>query len=157
MALGIPQVGAKAGGMLAAYFKSLEKLENAPEEQIADIKGLGKVAAKNIKHFFENSDNRAIVEKLIKAGVNTVEPEVAEGDSSKPLAGQTFVLTGKLLEFSRPQAEELLKKRGASIGSSISKNVDYVIVGEEAGNKLAKAQALGLKILSEADFKALLT
>lgn len=156
MALGIPQIGQKAGEMLAAYFKSLDALVQADEETVADIKGLGKVAAKNIKNFFANPANQAIIEKLKKAGVRTVEPEIADGDSSKPLTGQTFVLTGKLQNFTRPQAEELLKKRGASIASSVSKNVNYVVVGEDAGSKLAKAQSLGLKVLSEADFKALI-
>ncbi len=157
MALGIPQVGIKAGEMLAAYFKSLAALEAADEATIADIKGLGKVAARSIRDFFANPDNRTIVDKLVLAGVRTVEPEIVAGDSKRPFAGQTFVLTGKLLDFTRPQAEELLKKKGASIGSSVSKNVDYVVVGEEAGNKLAKAQQLGLKTLNEAEFKALLS
>jgi DNA ligase (NAD+) len=153
MALGIPQVGAKASEMLASQFRSLDILMATDLETIDDIKGIGKVAAESIVRFFQNEANRAVIEKLKAAGVNTLEPELA---GKKTLAGKTFVLTGNLIHYTRNQAEELLKARGATVGSSVSKNTDFLVVGDKAGSKLTKAQQLGITILNEDDFQALL-
>jgi DNA ligase (NAD+) len=155
MALGIPHVGVKSAEMLANHFHSLANLEAADVEAIASIKGMGTVAAQNIVEFFQSEKNQAVLKKIKEAGVRTEDP-IEEDGGPKPLAGKTFVLTGNLVNYGRKQAEELLKRRGATIGSSVSKNTDYVIAGAEAGSKLTKAQQLGINILDEDEFTRLL-
>jgi DNA ligase (NAD+) len=155
MALGIPHVGVKSAEMLANHFHSLANLQAADVEAIAGIKGMGQVAARNIVDFFANPNNRQVVQKIIEAGVRTADPIEEDIGARKPLAGKTFVLTGNLVNYGRKQAEELLKRRGATIGSSVSKNTDYVIAGPEAGSKLTKAQQLGIAILDEEAFTRL--
>lgn len=155
MALGIPHVGVKSAEMLANHFHSLANLQAAGVEAIAAIKGMGRVAALSIVAFFANENNRRVVQKIIEAGVRTADPIEEESGARKPLAGKTFVLTGNLVNYARKQAEELLKRRGATIGSSVSKNTDYVIAGPEAGSKLNKAQQLGITILDEEAFTRL--
>ncbi|HEX2909623.1 MAG TPA: NAD-dependent DNA ligase LigA [Chloroflexia bacterium] len=155
MALGIPLVGEKSAEMLANHFHSLDNVMNADAESIAGIKGMGQVAAQSIVKFFADEQNRRVIQKIEAAGVRTADP-VEEDGGAKPLAGKTFVLTGTLVNYGRKQAEELLKKLGATIGSSVSKNTDFVIAGEAAGSKLAKAQQLGVKAIDEEEFKRLL-
>ena len=155
MALGIPHVGYKAAEMLANHFHSLENLIAADEEAIANIKGMGQVAARNIVQFFANEQNKAVLDKLIKAEVRTADPVVEDIGGAKALAGKTFVLTGSLVNYGRKQAEDLLKRRGATIGSSVSKNTDYVVAGADSGSKLTKAQQLGVQVLSEEEFSRL--
>ena len=152
-ALGIPQIGIKAAEMLASQFQSLDNLMTTDLDSIDDIKGIGKVAASSIISFFENESNRAIIEKLKTARVNTLEPERA---GKKTLVGQTFVLTGNMVNYTRNYAEELLKARGATVGSTVSKNTTCLVVGDKAGSKLTKAQQLGIRILNEDEFKALI-
>lgn len=155
MALGIPQVGYKSAEMLANHFHSLANVIAADIDTTASIKGMGRIAAQSIVDFFANEDNKRVVEKIIAAGVRVEDP-VEEDSGSKPLAGKTFVLTGTLVNYGRKQAEELLKRRGATIGSSVSKSTDYVIAGVESGSKLTKAQQLGLAILDEEAFRQLI-
>jgi DNA ligase (NAD+) len=151
-ALGIPQVGYKSAEMLASHFQSLDNLMAADVETISDIKGMGKVVAESIVRFFGNEDNRRVIDKLREVGVNMIEPERA---GKKTLSGKTFVLTGNMVNYTRSHAEELLKSRGATVGSSVSKNTDYLIAGDKAGSKLTKAQQLGITILDETQFKAM--
>ena len=155
MALGIPQVGVKAGEMLANHFHSLDNLRAADVDAIAAIKGMGRVAAQSIVKFFGDERNQAVLTKIIAAGVRTADPIEEDSDGKKPLAGKTFVLTGSLVNYGRKQAEELLKRRGATIGSGVSKNTDYVIAGADSGTKLTKAQQLGIQVLSEEEFSRL--
>ncbi len=155
MALGISQIGYKSAEMLANHFHSLENLMAADTESIAQIKGMGQVAARCIVEFFANPLNLAVVQKVIRAGVRTADP-IEEDGGTKPLAGKTFVLTGTLVNYGRKQAEELLKRRGATIGSSISKNTSVLVAGTDPGSKLTKAQQLGLTIMDEAEFSRLL-
>jgi len=156
-ALGIEGIGWKAAEMLARHFKSLDKLRAADIETIAEIKGMGKIAALSIVEFFADARNEALVQKLIDAGVRTEDAAEEADNSRKPLSGLTFVITGTLQNYTRQSAEELLKRRGATVGSSISKNTSYLIAGEVAGSKLTKAQTLGIKILDEVGFTALLS
>lgn len=155
MALGIPQIGYKSAEMLANHFHSLENVMAADEESIAHIKGMGHVAARCVVEFFANPLNQAVIKKLIDAGIRTSDP-VEEDGGAKPLAGKTFVLTGTLVNYGRKQAEDLLKRRGATIGSSVSKNTDVVVAGADAGSKLAKAQQLGITVMDEAAFARLI-
>jgi DNA ligase (NAD+) len=151
-ALGIEGIGVKAAELLAQHFKTLDRVRAADIEAISEIKNMGKVNAQSIVDFFADPRNQALVQKLIDAGVRTEDPAENEDTSGRPLAGLTFVLTGKLLSFTRQSAEELLKRRGATVGSSISKNTSYLVAGEDAGSKLTKAESLGVKILTEEEF-----
>jgi DNA ligase (NAD+) len=155
MALGIPLVGEKSAEMLANHFHSLDKLMNATFDDIVGIKGMGPVASQKIVEFFGQEDNRRVIQKIIAANVRVADPIVVDS-GPKPLAGKTFVLTGSLVNYGRKQAEDLLKRRGATIGSSISKNTDYVLAGADAGSKLTKAQQLGVKVIDEAEFERIL-
>jgi DNA ligase (NAD+) len=156
-AIGIRNVGVKAAETLARHFKRLDNLRNATLEEITEIKDMGEVAAKSIMTFFADPLNKAVIDKLVAAGINTEQQEDPDSGGAKPLAGQTFVITGTLLNFTRQAAEEMLKRKGATVGSSISKNTHYLVAGEKAGSKLTKAQELGIKIISEAELSALLS
>jgi len=153
VALGIRHVGSEVATALAQHFGSIDALMNASVEEIEEVPGIGRVIAESVREFFSLEENRAIVEKLRAAGVNLREERAArEG----PLSGLTFVVTGTLERFSRDAVEALIRANGGIVTSSVSKKTDYVVVGENPGSKLAKAQALGRPILDEAAFLALL-
>ena len=156
-AIGIKGVGWKAAEMLASHFKSLAALRAASVEEIVEIKNMGEVAAKSIVSFFADPLNTAVIDKLVAAGVNTVEQVDPDEGGAKPLSGKTFVITGTLTSYTRQSAEELLKRKGAMVGSSISKNTHYLVAGEKAGSKLTKAQELGITIISEQELAELLS
>jgi DNA ligase (NAD+) len=156
-AIGIRNVGVKAAETLAGHFKSLDKLRKATVEEITEIKDMGEVAAKSIVTFFADPLNQLVIDKLVAAGINTQVQEDPDDNGAKPLAGKTFVITGSLLNFTRQEAEEMLKRKGATVGSSVSKNTHYLVAGEKAGSKLTKAQELGVKVISEEELTALLS
>ncbi|BAL80751.1 NAD-dependent DNA ligase LigA [Caldisericum exile] len=154
-ALGIFNVGKRTAELLAEHFKSLENLMNAKIEDILQIEGIGPVTAKSIVEFFESSGNRMVIDKLIKAGVNTKEVP-KEKENVGPLKGLTFVFTGALKEFTRSEAGKIVESLGGSVSDTISKKVDYLVVGEDPGSKLEKAQKLGIKIINEDEFKKMI-
>lgn len=145
-AINIRHVGEKTALLAAQYFGHIDKLMAASEEEIAAITGIGQVSGHSIYSWFQESENRALIERLKQAGLNMEEvQQINEG----PLAGQTFMLTGRLNTMSRPLAEEALKKLGGTIATGVSKNLHHLIVGEDAGSKLAKAQKAGVPIHDE--------
>ena len=145
-ALNIRYVGEKTAQLVAQHFGHIDKIITASEEEITNIPGIGPISGQSIYAWFQESENRQIVERLKQAGLN-VEEEQKTSDG--PLAGQTFLLTGRLNNMSRPAAEEQLKKLGGEIASGVSKNLSHLIVGEDAGSKLAKAQKAGVPIHDE--------
>ncbi len=145
-ALGIRFTGEKAAKLIANKFKSLENVIAASYESLVEIDGIGEKTAKAVKDFFSDFDNMAIVNRLIKAGVNTVEKEEQKLELLK---GKTFVLTGELQNFTRKEAKQLLESLGAKVTSSVSKKTTGVIAGENPGSKLKKAQELSIEILGE--------
>ncbi|MFA6897599.1 MAG: NAD-dependent DNA ligase LigA [Patescibacteria group bacterium] len=147
-ALGIRHVGEEMAITLAKYFSSLEKIEKASREDLESVEDIGPKVAESIFEYFANEENLELIEKLLKAGVEIRE----DGTVSKKLDGLSFVLTGSLEKFSREEAKNFIRKAGGQMHSSISKNTDYLIAGENPGSKLEKAQELGVKTLSEADF-----
>jgi DNA ligase (NAD+) len=154
--LGITHVGEEAARKLAVHFGSLDKLTGASVEELQQCEDVGPVMAESIHDFFRNPRNRAVLEKLKKAGVN---PK-SEGQIAKktgPFTGKTVVVTGTLEKFSRDEAKEELRKAGANVTDSISKNTDFLIVGANAGSKFDKAQKLGVKTLSEKELLELLS
>jgi len=157
-ALGITHVGDQYAELLAEQFHSIDQLAKASQEELSTIPSIGPKIAESIVAFFRQERNRQIIEKLRKAGVKLEKPENVGEElvSSLPLAGLEFVLTGKLESFSRPEAEAKIEALGGKAGSDVTRNTSYVVVGADPGSKLAKAEKLGIKMLSEAEFLELL-
>jgi DNA ligase (NAD+) len=154
VALGIRHVGGEVASMLANHFGSIDALMDASVDQIEEIPGTGLVIAESVREFFALPENRAIVEKLRAAGVNLREE--SGGAREGPLNGLTFVVTGRLERLSRNEAESLIKRNGGAVGSSVTRKTSYIVVGEEPGSKLAKAEQLDVKALDEDAFVELL-
>ena len=148
-ALGIRQVGAKAGKTLAGHFGNLDALMNASLEELTGVEDVGGITAQNILDWFAQSSAREMIERLRTAGVN-FESQRTVTDAR--FAGMTFVLTGALTKFTRDQATEQIELFGGKASGSVSKKTTYVVVGENAGSKERKARELGIPILSEDDF-----
>jgi len=146
-------VGVRTGFVLAKQFGSLEKLAAAKLEDLETIREIGPITAESIVHFFSQPTTKTVIQKLVKAGVETALVEKEAGEN--PCKGKTFVLTGTI-SMSRPQAETLLRKLGAHPSGSVSKKTDFVIVGESAGSKAGKAKKLGIKTLDDKAFLKLL-
>jgi DNA ligase (NAD+) len=151
-ALGIPDVGEGGAKNVASYFKNLPAIQTATFEQLMQVPDVGPVTAKSIVDFFQDTRNQAIIADIINAGVNW-QDEQHQPIQPQPLAGQTWVLTGTL-SMPRQEAKALLESLGAKVAGSVSKKTDCVVVGSEAGSKLAKAQELGIKIMNEVVFLA---
>ena len=149
-ALGIRHVGVKAAKILAKKYKSIDNLSNASLESLSETNDVGPIVANSIKDFFEQEQTKHLLQRLKNAGINTIE-EVEE-NADKRFEGKIFVLTGKLEEFTRDEAQDIIEKFGGKVSGSVSKKTTYVLVGEEAGSKLTKAQDLGVKIISEQEF-----
>ena len=146
--VGIRHVGANVAKLLADHFGSLEALMLASEEDIAAIDGIGPKIAASVRGFFSVPENVAVLERLRRAGV-VLEEERTAPERPQTLAGLTFVLTGALERYTRDAAGDALKALGAKVSGSVSKKTSYVIAGEAAGSKLAKAQQLGVPVLDE--------
>ncbi|MBA7485028.1 DNA ligase [subsurface metagenome] len=153
-ALGILHIGEEMTGLLANHFGSIDRLADASREGLLSIPAVGPKLADSIVDFFGQEENKKIIQRLKDAGVNpkAVKTEVEE----LPLAGQEFVITGRLEAFSRQEAEAQVKALGGSTGSSVTRETTYLVVGADPGSKLARAQALGTKQLTEEDFLQLL-
>jgi DNA ligase (NAD+) len=155
VALGIRHVGERAAQLLAERFGSLAELMAADRDELMAVPDIGPKIADSVINFFAREENRRVVEKLVAAGVNTVEKRSAVTPNG-PLAGKSFVLTGKLEEFTRHEAGEIIKKLGGRVVSSVSRHTDYVVVGRDPGSKYDKAVKLGVRILTEPEFKRLI-
>jgi DNA ligase (NAD+) len=151
-ALGIRYVGYQTAELLARAFGSMDALRAANLEDIVAVEGVGPKIADSVYAWFREADNLRVVDKLIAAGVSMTEEAATRGG---PLAGLTIVVTGRLERHSRAQIEQLIKELGGVVGDSVSKKTHYLVAGEDAGSKLAKAQKLGTPILDEAGFEAL--
>jgi DNA ligase (NAD+) len=148
--LGIPHIGERNANQLAKQFRSMQRLENASYEDVVAVPGVGSIVAQSVVDFFAEPNNRRVIDKLAAAGVTMSDGELIS-DEPGPLAGKTFVLTGRLDMLTRSEAEALLRDLGANVAGSVSKKTSYVVAGEDAGSKADKAQELGVPILSEQD------
>lgn len=151
--LGILGVGSAAARDLIQHFGSIEKIASATAEELQTVPDIGGVTAKNIVDFFSEEANRAMIDELKNSGLTMEETVAQDTGGSDEIRGKIFVLTGKLERYTRAKAEEIIQSRGGIAKSSVTKATGYVIAGEKAGSKLTKAQELGVKILSEADFE----
>jgi len=154
-ALGIRHVGEKAAYVLARQFRIMDKLVAAKKEDIDVIYEVGPVMAQSIADYFSQPQTRKLIEELRKASLNLKE-EILEVKPT-PLTGKTVVFTGELKDYSRSQAKGLVRKYGGSLSSSVSKNTDFVVAGENPGSKCDKAKKLGVKIINEEEFSRLLS
>ena len=152
-ALGIRQVGSKAGKVLAGHFGSLDKLMEATIEELTEVSDIGAITARNIADWFAQPQSQHLVERLREAGVNFESKRVITDDR---FAGKIFVLTGALSKFTREEATEKIELFGGKASGSVSKKTSFVVVGENAGSKERKARELGIPILSEDDFLAMI-
>jgi len=156
--LGISGIGEQLALVLAEHFKSVENLFAANHEQFEAIEGIGPVIAKALVQFCADQTNRVQVQRMLAAGVHwpafdTLE-STADQSATQQFSKQVFVITGTFEHFSRDQLKQILQRHGAKVTSSISKKTDYILVGQAPGSKLIKAQALGVKVLSEQQFYA---
>lgn len=152
-ALGIRQVGAKAAKILATHFGSMDGLRRATAEELTEIDDVGAVTADYITRWMQSDQAADLLARLQKAGVNM---ECHQELVDRRFAGMTFVLTGALTRFTREEAGEMIELRGGKVSSSVSKKTTYVVAGENAGSKLKKAGELGVSVLSEEGFLALI-
>ncbi len=151
--LGIRMVGSKAARDLAQAVNDITDLYAMSEEQIRNIEGFGPTMAQSVRLFFDREENRTMISRLGERGVNLKGMQVSKGGK---FSGMTFVLTGTLAHYTREQASEIILGEGGKVSSSVSARTSFVLAGTEAGSKLDKAMALGVKIISEEDFKQML-
>ena len=149
--LGIREVGEATAANLAQYFKNLDAIQQATEEQLIEVQDIGVIVAKHITTFFGEEKNQAVVQDLLAQGINWPEIAAPQEGVELPLEGKTVVLTGTLSQLGRSEAKEALQNLGAKVTGSVSKKTDILFAGENAGSKLAKAQELGIEIQTEQD------
>ena len=155
-ALGIRHVGIRAAEILAEQYSSMDALAKAAVEELEQIDEIGPKIAQSVAQFFQQEGNLSIIGRLREAGVKMSEERI-QGDEELPLQGKTFVLTGTLQNMTRSEAAEAIKNAGGKVASSVSKNTDYVVVGESPGSKYDRAQKLGITILNEDEFTRLIS
>lgn len=151
-ALGIRDVGEVSAAVLASHFSDIPSIKTAHEEDLISLKDIGPVGAYNIVHFFLQSHNCDVIDRLITSGIHWPEKVKLKHDESHPLYGKIVVLTGSLTHMSREEAKAKLEALGAKVTNSVSSKTDYLIAGSEAGSKLDKAEELGVSILDEETF-----
>jgi DNA ligase (NAD+) len=157
-ALGIKGVGEVVAEILMSHYASLDALAGAPVEELQGIPGIGPILAQSIADWFAQQPNRQVLAKLKAAGVTTAQaaPAVEQDPGvAQPLAGLTFVITGTLPTMSRDEARDFIKAHGGKVTDSVSKNTSYLVAGEAAGSKLAKAAQLSVQVIDEARLRAL--
>ena len=150
---GIRQVGQKAAKVLAGYYPDLDSLMEATEEELTRVPDIGGITAGFIRNWFGNPQSQDLIERLRKAGVDFRSHEEKKDDR---FAGMTFVLTGALSTFTRDEASAIIESYGGKASGSVSKKTSYVVAGENAGSKLTKAQSLGIPVLNEEEFAAMI-
>ena len=153
-ALGIRYVGKQTSKLLINSFGSIENIMKTSPEDITSIHGISDTVANSLKEWINNKENKELLSKLTNLGFNI--STIVEA-SSGLFTGKTFVLTGTLTEYTRQEATQMIEANGGIVTSSVSKKTNYLIAGENAGSKLEKAKTLGLEILTEEDFKKIIS
>lgn len=151
----IRHVGERYAKILAKHFRSIDRLREASVDELDDIHEIGLAVAESVFEWFRDPRNIDLVDRLKAAGVKTETDSANAAMLDERFVGKTFVLTGKLENYTRDEAAKIIEDRGGRVSSSVSKNTDFVVAGSDAGSKLAKAEALGVAVLEEAAFQSL--
>ncbi|NLD83272.1 MAG: NAD-dependent DNA ligase LigA [Clostridiales bacterium] len=146
LAIGIPNIGRRTARDLAVAFGTLEKVRSAGMEELLSIDEVGEIVAQSVVDFFSFPENQAMIDRLLRAGVS---PQAEAASSGGAFSGMTLVVTGTLPSFSRQEAEAFIREHGGTAAGSVSRKTSFVVAGENAGSKLAKAQNLGVPVISE--------
>ena len=155
-ALGIREVGEATASALASYFGALDAIVGATEDELVEVPDVGPIVAARIRSFFDETHNRDVIEALQDSGVHWQESEPQRSPSKGGLSGKTFVLTGTLPSMTRDEAKQKIQACGGKVTGSVSKKTSYLVHGDKAGSKLAKAQELGVETIDEAGLIVLL-
>ncbi len=153
--LDVRHVGERYAKILANHYRSLDKLAQASVEELDAIPEIGLIVAQSVYDWFHNEDHLQLIERLKAAGVKTEMDAASQAAFDEKFVGKTFVLTGKLENFTRDEAAKLIEDRGGRTSSSVSKKTDFVVAGEDAGSKLTKAEELGVTVLNEQEFQTM--
>ncbi|PYS06948.1 MAG: DNA ligase (NAD(+)) LigA [Acidobacteria bacterium] len=154
--LGIRHVGERTAQILAKHFGSMQRLQNASQEELEQVYEVGPKLAESIYRFLKQPENRELIEKLEAAGLPMKSDDFVPPEMAQVFEGKTFVLTGTLEGMTREEATSIIEHRGGRVSSSISKKTNFVLVGRDAGSKLDKARKLGVQILDEQQFRTML-
>jgi DNA ligase (NAD+) len=154
--LGIRHVGETVADDLAREFGNADDLRAAPLERLARVEGIGPERAKSIKDYLDSPSGRKTIDELKTLGLKMTEAPRPKPAGGADFTGKTFVVTGTLARYSREEIEELIKNLGGKAAGSVSKKTSYVVAGEKAGSKLDKAKELGVPVLTEDEFDALI-
>jgi DNA ligase (NAD+) len=157
MGLGIRQVGQHTARVLAKQFRTLPRLMSATQEEFVRVHEIGPEISASLASFFSEARNRRVIDRLVERGLTIETPPAEAAPGSQTLARKTFVFTGGLAGYSRDQAKQMVEQHGGQVSSSVSKKTSYVVAGTDPGSKLDQAQKLGVRILTETEFTALVT
>jgi len=152
--LGIRHVGGHTAEVLAGHYGAIDKLMDAPVEELTEIYEIGETVAASVHDFFDTEENRKLIERFKEHGL-TLKEKASRVSGPRPFEGKTFVVTGTLENYSRDSIHDRIKALGGRPSSSVSSNTDYLVAGEKAGSKMSKAKSLGVTVLTEADFDRL--
>ena len=154
--LGIPHVGSEISYLLMNKFTSIDELIASDQETLLNIPSIGPKISESIAEYFSKPNNNRMIEKLRLAGLNMVSESIIDSENSNLLADLRFVVTGRLDNYSRTEIQDLIKKHGGKVSSSISKGTDYLLAGQDGGSKLDTASSLGIQIITETEFESLI-
>lgn len=155
--LSIRHVGSRVAGILAKQYRSVEKLSAAGAAELSEVDEIGPIIAESIAGFFSSAGGKQTIADLAQVGVKLEDEPSPESDTTAlPLAGKTFVVTGTLLRYKRDEIERLIEQLGGRASGSVSAATSYLVAGEKAGSKLAKAEQLGIPVLNEDQFDQLI-
>jgi DNA ligase (NAD+) len=155
--LDIRHVGERYAKILANQYRTIENLQQATVEELDDIPEIGLAVAESVYNWFRTDANLQVIERLQLAGVKTEIDATQTAQLDERFVGKIFVLTGKLEQFTRDEAARIIEERGGKVSGSVSKNTNFVVAGSDAGSKLTKAEALGVAVLSEDDFRVMIS
>jgi DNA ligase (NAD+) len=155
-ALSIRHVGRNVAILLASHFQTMDALRAATVEELAAIDEIGEIIAQSVHDFLHSPHGQRTLKDLVAVGIQMEADEATAPAAAGILTGKTLVVTGSLKKYTRDKINELITRHGGRASASVSKNTDYLLAGEKAGSKLAKAESLGVQVLSEADFARLL-
>ena len=155
-ALGIPHVGSEISYLLMDKFTSIDELIASDQETLLNIPSIGPKISESVAEYFNNPNNSRIIAKFRSAGLNMISASTSSCENTNLLANLRFVVTGRLDNYSRTEIQDVIKKHGGKVSSSISKGTDYLLAGQDAGSKLVTASSLGIQVITETEFESLI-